>query len=118
MTRAFAAGALALAIIVLTGHSIRASQTSTGAQSGTAAQPASLVNLNTATAADFEKLPGIGPAMAVRIVEYRQKNGAFKKVEELMNVQGIGEKTFLRLKPLVTVAPPKITPRLSWLSGR
>ena len=116
MTRAFAAGAFALAIIALASQSIQASQAA-GAQSGTA-QPASLVNLNTATAADFEKLPGIGPAMAIRIVEYRQKNGNFKKVEELMNVQGIGEKTFLRLKPLVTVAPPKVTPPASWLSVR
>ena len=108
MTRAFAAGALALAIVALAGHSIHASQAAGSSQSGSS-QPAPLVNLNTATAADFEKLPGIGPAMAIRIVEYRQKNGNFKKVEELMNVQGIGEKTFLRLKPLVTVAPPKLT---------
>lgn len=65
------------------------------------------LNLNSATAAELEKLPGIGPATAARIVEYRQKNGAFKKVEDLMNVRGIGEKTFLSLKPLITVAPPK-----------
>ena len=65
------------------------------------------LNLNTATKADLEKLPGIGPAMAQRILDYRQKIGAFKKTEELMNVQGIGEKSFLKLKPLVTVAPVK-----------
>lgn len=65
------------------------------------------LNLNSATAAELEKLPGVGPATAARIVEYRQKNGAFKKVEDLMNVRGIGEKTFLTLKPLITVAPPK-----------
>jgi len=66
-----------------------------------------LVNLNTATPAQLDTLPGIGPKVATRIVEYRQKNGGFKKVEELMNVQGIGEKLFLKLKPLVTVAPAK-----------
>jgi competence protein ComEA len=66
-----------------------------------------LVNLNTATAAALEKLPGVGPATATRIVEYREKNGAFKKIEDVMNVRGIGEKTFLNLKPLITVAPPK-----------
>jgi comEA protein len=70
-----------------------------------AAAPAPL-NLNSATSADLEKLPGVGAAMAARILEYRQKAGGFKKIEELMNVQGIGERNFLRLKPLVTVTPP------------
>ena len=71
------------------------------------AAPAAPVNLNTATAAQLEKLPGVGAATAQRIVDYRQKNGSFKKIEELMNVKGIGEKSFLKLKPLVTVGGEK-----------
>ena len=45
---------------------------------------AAVVNLNAATTADLEKLPGVGPAMAARILEYRQKSGGFKKVEEIL----------------------------------
>jgi competence protein ComEA len=68
------------------------------------ATSASALNLNSATSAQLEALPGIGKATAERIVEYRQKNGGFKKVEDLMNVRGVGEKSFLKLKPLITVA--------------
>lgn len=64
------------------------------------------VNLNTATIDQLTTLPGIGRKTAELIVEYRTKSGGFKKIEELMNVKGIGEKTFLKLKPLVS-APPK-----------
>jgi competence protein ComEA len=74
---------------------------------GAAKAAVGMVNLNTASAAEFEGLPGIGAKTAARIIEYRQKNGPFKKVEELMNVRGIGEKNFLKLKPQITVASAK-----------
>ena len=76
-----------------------------------AAAPASIVNLNTATVSQLATLPGIGETAAQRIVEYRDKNGGFKKVEELMNVKGIGEKSFLKLKPLVTLGDAKPAPK-------
>jgi len=85
---------------------------------GDAAQPATVnviasagaanaarVNINTATTADLDKLPKIGPSTAQRIIDYRAKHGPFKKVEDLKNVSGIGDVTFEALKDLITVEP-------------
>ena len=63
-----------------------------------------VVNLNSASAAQIASLPGIGPKTADLVVEYRTKNGPFKKIEEVMNVRGIGEKSFLKIKDRLTVA--------------
>ncbi len=85
-----------------------AGQTKAGAPTvAKGAAPATAVNINTASATDLEGLPGIGAKTAARILEYRQKNGPFKKVEELMNVRGVGEKNFLKLKPRLTVGAAK-----------
>ena len=90
---------------VVAAQALGAQDTSPGSasQDPRAGKPA-VVNLNTATASELETLPGIGPKVALRIVEYRKAKGPFKKIEELMNVQGIGEKAFLRIRPQVTVA--------------
>ncbi len=56
------------------------------------------VNLNTATAEQLQTLPGVGPAMAKRVLEYRAKVGKFTKVEEILNVKGFGEKRFQKIK--------------------
>jgi comEA protein len=85
------------------GRSSRASTSTSKAD----ARPSGLVNINTATAQELDGLPGIGAHMAQRIVDYRQKNGPFKKLEDLMGVRGIGEKNFLKLKPLITITTPK-----------
>jgi competence protein ComEA len=62
-----------------------------------------LVNLNTADAAVLETLPRVGPAMAARIIAWREANGGFGAVDDLRSVTGIGERTFAELQPLVTV---------------
>ena len=61
------------------------------------------VNLNTATAAELETLPGIGPALAARIIEHRTTDGPFASVDDLDDVSGIGAATLEELRPLVTV---------------
>jgi competence protein ComEA len=66
-----------------------------------------LLNLNTATVEQLDRLPGVGPKTAALIIEYRQKNGGFKKIEDLMNVRGIGEKSFLKIRALITVTAAK-----------
>jgi len=56
------------------------------------------ININTATAADFEKLPYIGRKTAESIVQFRQENGPFRRVEHLMQIRGISEKRFLEIQ--------------------
>lgn len=81
--------------------------TGSGGSSGTAASGSSgaggKVNLNTATAADLETLPRVGPSMSAKILEWRAENGAFSTIEDLNDVDGIGDKTFESLKDLVTL---------------
>jgi competence protein ComEA len=62
-----------------------------------------LIHLNVATASDFDKLPGIGPTLAGRIVDWRNANGSFKSVDDLRRVGGIGDKLFAAIKSLVVL---------------
>jgi competence protein ComEA len=96
--------ALGVTTLIAAQEATRPAAARTTSMSAPAGAP---INLNTATVAQLETIPGIGKATAERILEYRQKNGGFKKVEDLMNVRGIGEKSFLKMKPLITVVAPK-----------
>lgn len=62
-----------------------------------------LVNINTATLEELDKLPGIGPTTAQNIIDYRTEHGPFQRIEDLMNVPNVGPATFDRLKELITV---------------
>lgn len=69
--------------------------------------PDTPVDINKASAADLTKVPGIGPSLAKRIIDFREKNGAFGRVEDLVKVQGIGEKSLQRLSPYLTASKTK-----------
>lgn len=71
--------------------------------SASAGAPAGPIDLNSATAADLEALPGVGPATAAAILEYRQQQGRFRSVEELLEVRGIGEAKLAAIRPKVRV---------------
>ncbi len=64
---------------------------------------AGILDLNTATAAELELLPGVGPSLAARIVEYREKSGPFQKFEDLDKVYGFGPKMLEKIRPMVEV---------------
>jgi competence protein ComEA len=70
----------------------------------TFAAEARRVNVNTADAAQLALLPRVGPSVAQKIIDFRKENGPFKSAEDLMLVQGIGEKTYQLLKPYVAVS--------------
>lgn len=90
------AAALALAITLSAGVAAAAAKPA----------PAGKVNINSASVEQLSTVPGIGAKLAARIVEHRQKSGPFKSVQELMNVKGVGEKSFEKLQPYLTLGDP------------
>lgn len=73
------------------------------AQNFSASSSSELININTADADKLISLKGIGPALAQRIIDYRTQNGAFKSIDEIKNVRGIGEKKFADIKDKITI---------------
>jgi competence protein ComEA len=76
---------------------------SPGGAAPSASSAAGPININTATVEQLDVLPGVGPAIAGRIVSYREAYGAFAAIEEIMNVQGIGPATFEEIKGMIAV---------------
>jgi comEA protein len=72
-------------------------------QTQAANAPEKKININTASVSELQTLPQIGEVVAQRIIDHREKHGKFEKIEEIMKIKGIGEKTFLKLKDLITV---------------
>lgn len=72
---------------------------------GTGISASGLININTAGVTELDKLPGVGPALAERIIQYRNENGAFSKPEDLQNVSGIGAKTYEKMASMLSVGP-------------
>jgi len=71
------------------------------------AYSADKINVNTATQSQLEEINGIGPSTASAIIEYREQNGNFKNVDDLVNVKGIGDKKAAKLADQVTVSKKK-----------
>ena len=95
MLRRFVATGLALAMaaLLVSGTAMAAGKPA----------PTAKVNLNTASIEQLTTLPGVGPKLAARIVEYRQKSGTFRSTQELMNVKGVGEKNFAKIEAWLSV---------------
>jgi len=85
-------------ILVHTGSSVR-----TETLDETETTPSGLININTADSELLQELPGVGPSMAEEIIAYREEHGDFKTKRELLNIKGIGEKTYDELKNMITV---------------
>ena len=75
----------------------------TASPSGAAQPDAEKININTSSQARLEELPGIGPVLARSIISYREKHGGFSSIEQILDVDGIGEKKFAAMKEIITI---------------
>ena len=69
-----------------------------------AAEPAGVVNINTASSEELQMLPRVGPALAERIIAFREANGPYRTIDEIVAVKGIGESSFARLEPYIVTS--------------
>jgi competence protein ComEA len=111
IVRALVVPVLGLSLSGLASHPAEAS--------GEAPASHQLVNINQATSAELVRLPRVGAKLADRIVAHRKEHGPFKRIEDLMEVKGVGEKFFSTLKPYLTVnGPTTLTEKVSSKGSR
>jgi competence protein ComEA len=79
-----------------------------GQQAGAEGQMQEKVEINSATVEQLQEVPGIGPTLAARIIDFRKEHGPFERVEDLLNVQGIGVRTLDLMRPYLEVQEPKL----------
>jgi competence protein ComEA len=77
-----------------------------GARADTKNPPAHSIDLNTATAEQLQQVPGIGPSTAKAIVNFRQKSGPFRKIEDLLAIKGVSKARLEKMRPYLTIGPP------------
>ncbi|MBZ5640535.1 MAG: helix-hairpin-helix domain-containing protein [Acidobacteriia bacterium] len=106
-SRCLVAGILSIFLVAAASPARAAPPPAASRSAAAKAVPTAPVDVNTASAAQLETVPGIGKALAQRIVEFREKNGPFGEVDDLVKVRGIGEKSIQRLKPYLTAGPAK-----------
>jgi len=100
----------ALALVMVLAGAAPLTVAAPGTSKATASASASEthpIDINTADGAAFESVPGIGKSLSQRILSFREKNGPFQTVDDLLKVQGIGEKSIQKLRPYLTVARAK-----------
>lgn len=90
-------------IISTNGETIDSNGANTGNESTSTSKEEAKVNINTATQNELDGLPGIGPALAQRIIDFREENGNFKSIEDIQNVKGIGDSKFDEIKDKIVV---------------
>ena len=92
-----------IVLVTLMGGAFTAAPVVQSRQEAPTAAKAAKIDLNRASSEELQALPGVGVRTAELIIGYREEHGRFEKIEDLMNVRGIGERTFLRLRELVEV---------------
>lgn len=103
--RARRVAGLLLAILVLAPAAVTGATPVSTAAAAQEPVPERKVDLNTADAIELQRAPGIGPAMAQRILDWREEHGPFERLEDLLDIRGIGEKTLEKLRPWLEVRP-------------